>query len=282
MSRNSRGLLILLAGSAVDSSSGLFTRLTSADGATIASARGLLAFALLFTLLTLRGRPLAALRGLGPWGALFVAVSSSGMVLNVLALKFTAVANFFMIFATAPFLAALLGWLVLRERPDRATLMAAAAGLVGIAVMVSGGLTGVNVGDVISLVVVLAYAVNVMVLRKAPGIDVLALISMTTLGSGLIALPFADFAPLAAGDWGVLAVLGFGQLGLGNILIFTAAKRVTAAEAGLLGIMGAVLAPLWVLVGLAEIPPPATLMGGAIILAAGLAHFAAARRAPAV
>ena len=251
------GLVWLMAGSAVDSTSGALTRLTGADGFTTASARGFLAFLFLFALLAIRdkGRVLPSVLGLGWWGAVFAVMNSGGMVLNVLSLKLTAVANFFMIFATAPFVAALLGWLFLKEKMDLATFLAAIAGFAGIAIMVSGSLTGVNLGDVLALVVVLSYALNVLIVRKAPKIDVLPLICVTVLASGFIAL-------------------GFLQLGLGNILIFTAVSKVTAAQAGLLGIMGAVFAPIWVFLALGEVPPTATLIGGAVILTAAVLHFA--------
>lgn len=264
-----------MAGSAVDSSSGVLTRLTEADGFTIASARGFLAFAFLFTVLMIRdrGRIGPALAGLGLWGAIFALMNPIGMVMNVLALKLTTAANFFMIFATAPFVAALLGWLVLREKLDLATGLAALAGFAGIAIMVSGGLSGVNLGDVLAMLVVLAYGINVLILRRAPQMDVLALITVTVLVSGVMAAPFATFGGLGTRDWAVLTGLGFFQLGLGNILIFAAVARVTAAQAGLLGIMGAVFAPTWVFAVLGEVPPERTLIGGAVILAAGVGHF---------
>ncbi|MFN7269250.1 MAG: hypothetical protein ACK5UA_09715 [Cereibacter sp.] len=109
------GLLLLLAGAAADSTSGLFTRLLPTDGFTTASGRGLAAFAFLFVLLAVRdGRgTLRALAGVGVWGAVLVALNSVGMVLNILSLSLTSVANFFMIFATAPFVAALGAWLLL-------------------------------------------------------------------------------------------------------------------------------------------------------------------------
>lgn len=269
------GLVWLMAGSAVDATSGVLTRLTASDGFTTASARGFLAFLVLFAVLAVRdkGRVWPSIRSLGWWGLLFAAMNSGGMVLNVLSLKLTAVANFFMIFATAPFVAALLGWMFLREKPDLATLLAALAGFAGIAVMVSGGLAGVNLGDVLAIVVVFSYALNVLIVRKAPKIDVLPLICVTVLASGVIAWPFAHFGGLQPKDWGALVALGFVQLGLGNVLIFTAVSKVTAAQAGLLGIMGAVFAPIWVFAVLGEVPPARTLLGGAVILSAAAAHF---------
>lgn len=276
MRRQTLGLILLLGGAAADSSSGVLTRLTTADGFTTASARGLIAFAFLFIVLVIRDRSKVAARiaGIGRWGLLFVAMNAGGMVLNVLSLKYTAVANFFMIFATAPFLAAVMARLFLKEPLDRATLLAALAGFGGIAIMVSGGLAaGGTLGNILAVIVVTIYAGLVIILRFAPRIEVLPLICMTVLGSGLLALPMADFSGLSLRDWAVLGGLGVGQLAIGNLLIFSAVSRVSAAQAGMLGILGAVFAPSWVFAVLGEVPPLPTLIGGAVILTAAVLHL---------
>lgn len=271
------GLLLLIAGAAVDSTSGLFTRLLQVDGFTTASGRGFFAFALLFAVLAVRdkGRVAASILGLGLWGAVFVGLNASAMVMNVLSLKFTAVANFFMIFATAPFVAAVMARVVLGERLDAATLLASVAGFAGIAVMMLGSAqAGGMLGNLLAVAVVLSYGALVLMMRRTPDIDVLPLITMTVLASGLIAWPFSDFSRMqGAGDWSVMAALGFIQLGLGNMLIYSAISRIAAAQAGLLGILIAAFAPLWVFVVLGEVPPVATLIGGAIILGAAGLHF---------
>ena len=270
------GLGLLFVGAAVDSTSGLFTRLLPADGFTTASGRGFVAFAFLFLVLAIRerGRVLAPILGLGLWGAAFVAINAGGMVMNILSLKLTSVANFFMIFATAPFIAAVLGRVLLKERLDLATMCAAVAGFVGIAVMMLGGTSGgVNLGDVLALLVVLTYATIVLIVRKAGALDILPLCTVTVLASGFLALPLADFSPMTARDWGVLGALGVFQLAIGNLLIFNAVARIPAAQGGLLGILIAGFAPLWVFLVLGEVPPPATLYGGAIILGAAVLHL---------
>jgi len=270
------GLLLLLAGAAADSTSGLFTRLLTTDGFTTASGRGLAAFAFLFVLLAVRdGRgTLRALAGVGVWGAVLVALNSVGMVLNILSLSLTSVANFFMIFATAPFVAALGAWLLLGERVERATLLAAIAGFIGIAVMMfAGARSGAVLGDLLALVCVFLYAAVVLVLRRCQSVDILPTITLTVLASGLLALPLADFSMVQPQDIALLAVFGALQLAIGNLLIFTAATRIPAAQSGLLGILNAGFAPFWVFLFLQEVPPPATLLGGAIILGAAIAHL---------
>lgn len=283
MKASTLGLVLLIAGAAVDSTSGLFTRLLPVDGFTTASGRGFFAFALLFTVLALRerGRVLRPILGLGVWGALFVGLNAGGMVMNILSLKFTAVANFFMIFATAPFVAAVLARVVIKEPLDAATLLASVAGFAGIAVMMLGGASaGGTIGNLLAVAVVFTYAVIVLIVRRAPDMDILPLITMTVLASGILALPLADFSPLAPRDWGLLALLGFLQLGIGNLLIFNAVARIPAAQAGLLGILIAAFAPVWVFLVLGEVPPTATLWGGAIILGSAIAHLVWTLRQP--
>jgi drug/metabolite transporter (DMT)-like permease len=270
------GLLLLIGGAAVDSTSGLFTRLIAADGFTTASGRGFAAFVFLALLLGLRdrGRVLPSLIGVGLWGALFVVLNGGGMVLTILALSNTAVANFFMIFATAPFVAAIAARLVLGEPLDLATLLAAAAGFVGIAVMmVAGARSGGLLGDLLAMACVGFYAANILVVRRQPSLDILPVSVLTVLLSGLLALPFADFAAVTPRDGVLLALFGVLQLALANLLVFSAASRIPAAQSGLLGILNAGFAPLWVFLFLGEVPPPATLAGGAIILSAAVAHL---------
>jgi drug/metabolite transporter (DMT)-like permease len=50
---------------------------------------------------------------------------------------------------------------------------------------------------------------------------------------------------------------------------------------GLLGVMNAAFAPLWVWLFLAEVPPAPTLIGGGVVIAASLAHFFRKWRGPA-
>ena len=86
--------------------------------------------------------PFAQIRRIGSpaviAGLALVAAYSGG----IYAIQNTSVANAMLLFATAPFMAAVLGWLVLREPVRAATWIAIAVALAGIAIMVadkSGG-----------------------------------------------------------------------------------------------------------------------------------------------
>lgn len=270
------GLLLMLLGSLLDSSSGLFTRLISADNFSTVAGRGFAAFAFLLAVMAWRdGRGMVArLVGIGRFGWAFVALNGIGMVLNVLSLRYTAVANFFMIFATAPFAAGLLGWLVLKEKLDGPTIAAALAGFAGIAIMMLGGArSGGLIGDLMAIGCVFTYSCIVLIARRARRFDVLPIITLTCLMSGLLAAPFADFSTITMRDGMTLAAFGSIQLALGNLCIFAAASRIPPAQSGLLGVFNAGFAPLWVFFALGEVPPQATLLGGALVLTAAIGHL---------
>lgn len=270
------GLLLLTIGAVIDSSSGLFTRLISADSFTVASGRSLSAFFCLIIALAIRdrGRIWPSLTGIGKAGLAFVLLNASGMVMTILSLRHTSVANFFMISATAPFVAGLLGWLILKEKLDWATGLAAAAGFAGIAIMMTGKTTANGqIGDLLALACVLTYSAIVLLTRGAR-FDILPVIALTCLASGLMPLPFADFASLSLQDASTLFLFGAVQIAIGNLFIFAAASRVPPAQSGLLGVFNAALAPLWVFFALGDVPAQASLIGGGIVLAAAIAHLA--------
>ena len=68
--------------------------------------------------------------------------------------------------------------------------------------------------------------------------------------------------------------MGCVQLGTGCLLATAASKHLSATELGLLALLEPILGPIWVWVLMGENPGPATLAGGAIVLAAVLANEA--------
>ena len=77
------------------------------------------------------------------WPGLYAGLAISvAMVTFILSVNATSVANTLFLLAVSPFMAAVLGWLLLRERVDRSTWTAMAVALVGVAIMVWHGLTG--------------------------------------------------------------------------------------------------------------------------------------------
>ena len=75
-------------------------------------------------------------------------------------------------------------------------------------------------------------------------------------------------------DLAQLAIFGALTMGGGMALFTVGARRIPSAQAALLGALETPLAPLWVWLAFAEVPPTATFIGGGLIIAALAWHFA--------
>ncbi len=82
------------------------------------------------------------------------------------------------------------------------------------------------------------------------------------------AAPFAHLAAAGGKDTALLATLGVCQIGLGFVFLTIGGRLIPAGEVALITLLEVVLGPLWVWVFLSEQPAAATLVGGAIVLAA--------------
>jgi drug/metabolite transporter (DMT)-like permease len=270
------GVLLVLASAACFSLAGVLTKMVPSDSWTIVCWRGLFAAPLivLYVLWRERRRPLGAIFRLGWRGWVLATLGSLCSAAFIAAFKATYVANVAVIYATVPFAAAVLGWLALRERVRVSTLLAAAGALLGVVVMVSGGIgAGRLAGDLLALLMTLGmavYMVLIRVFRQAPVVLALAASSLQLFLAGWF---LTDPLAASAADLAIIALFGV-VFALAAILLTEGTRRIPAAEAGLLGTAETPLGPLLAWLILAELPPPASLIGGAIVLAVVLAHAA--------
>ena len=217
-----------------------------------------------------RGRVVSAFRLAGyraVVGALCHAASSTCFVLAVL---HTTVANVVFIMASAPLLAAVVAWRLLRERIETRTLGAMIVAVIGIAVMMSEGLaTGDVTGTLLALVTTFGFAGIAVVARWGGGLNMLPAVC---LGAALTVV--AGWM-MAGGDVAVtipdlLYALASGGLltATGATLFLYGAKFVPAGVLAFLTLTEVVLAPIWVWAAFAEVPSAYTLAGGAVVLVA--------------
>ena len=109
----------------------------------------------------------------------------------------------------------------------------------------------------------LAFAGMVVLQRRQPKASMIAVNAIDALGSGLFGLINSPHPPLGVYDLAVLFVFGLTTIGLSFVLFIEGAKLIPSAEAGLISLLDVVLDP-----------GAATLIGGAIVLGAALAHGA--------
>lgn len=208
---------------------------------------------------------------------------------GIYAIQTTSVANAMLLFASAPFMAAILGWIVLREPVRAATWIATIVAMLGIGVMVAGQTDGASiVGSLAALGSAFGFAVFTVALRWGRSGEMLPAVLLSGVFAIFItyAICLALGAPLilSLNDGGIAMGMGVFQVGAGLILYTLGSKTVPAAELTLLSLAEVLLGPLWVWLFLGETVTAYTLIGGTILLAAiaGNALSGARRKPPPV
>ena len=202
-------------------------------------------------------------------GLSLVAAYSGG----IYAIQNTSVANAMLLFATAPFMAAVLGWLVLREPVRAATWIAIAVALGGILIMVSDKTGDVAVqGSLAALGSALGFAVFTVALRWGRSGEMLPSVFLSGLFAIVITFGICQILELSVvlslQDGGVAMGMGVFQVGAGLILYTLGSRSLPAAELALLSLAEVLLGPLWVWLFLNETARLNTLVGGAVLLIA--------------
>lgn len=275
------GVLLITASTLMWSSAGFFVRALDLDLWTIVAWRSL--FACLFLLplaFMLHGPALFRLRqNVGPGGLVAIPVMAVAMFSYVAALKLTSVANVMVVYATVPFLAAGLAFLLLRERPALRALGAAGVAFLGVMIMASSASAAADLaGNGFALLMTMGFAASVVIARRWTSYDATL---VTGLASGLCAL--ACFAVALATlpalpvptlpQFGILFLFSLATQSLSYLFFLLGSRHLPSSEAGLIALLDVILGPLWVWLVFAETPGTPALTGGALVLLAVVGYL---------
>ncbi|WP_379062935.1 DMT family transporter [Mesorhizobium sp. UC74_2] len=193
----------------------------------------------------------------------------------VVALSYTKVANILLMQAGVPLLAALLSWLLFRERVSAATWAAIAGVIVGVAIMVSESLGGAvsPIGDGLALLIAFMFSVATVITRRFAQVRMTPATCLGTILAALFAASQASQFAVSPRDMGFLFAFGVINLGVGLAFFATGARLVPAAVAALLGTFEPILGPIWVWLVHGEVPSARTMVGGIVVVAALLVHI---------
>ena len=206
---------------------------------------------------------------------------------GIYGIQSTSVANAMLLFASAPFMAAILGWIFLRERVRKATLVATLFAIVGIGIMVQDKSQGGTalLGNLAALGSAFGFAVFTVALRWGRSGDMLPAAFL----SGIFAILITSSICLVSGltfqisfnDTSISMGMGVFQVGAGLVLYTLGSKTLPAAELTLLSLAEVLLGPLWVYLFLNEVATLNTLLGGLVLLLAIAGNaISGARRKP--
>lgn len=275
------GIVLTTMSAIAYSTSGFFTRLIHLDAWTILFWRGIFAGLFIggFTVWQHRRATLAAVRAIGGPGLVAASLSTLATIMVINAFRRTSVADVTIIFATAPFVTAALGWLWIQERESWATLLASTGALIGVIVMVGGAvMEGHLIGDLLAFGSTLCMAVMMIVIRKHRATPMLPAACLSAFLCALVVWPVARPGTAGPKDMAYLVLFGTTQLGLGLLLLTLGARLVSATESALMGALEAPLGPLWVWLAFSEVASLTTWVGGAIVMAAVSAHILTSSR----
>lgn len=229
------------------------------------------------------GNPFPMIRSVGfagTIGGLCLVVAFAGAIHSI---QSTTVANAVFLFTASPFVAALLGWLILREAVRPATWAAMALAVIGMFVMVReglavGALSG-NIAAILSAAGFGAFAVTLRWGRVADATPIALLGAVFAAITAGVVLMVQGVSPLmSAPDTAIALFLGAGILATGMILFTLGARVLPAAEATLLSLIEVMLAPVWVWLVFRETASVGTFVGGTILLVAVMMNAVAGAR----
>ncbi len=219
------------------------------------------------------GHPAVAVRGVGLAGV----VGGLGLVFAfagaIYAIQTTTIANAVFLFTASPFVAAILGWILLGERVSPRTWAAISLAVVGMYLIVRDDLAiGALAGNIAALLSAVGFGAFSVALRWGRLSEMLPVSMLGGLFSAVVAaiVLAAQGMPLVVSAWdmGMALAMGAVILALGMVMYTLGSRVIPAAELTLLSLIEVLLAPLWVFLFLGETASTATFLGGGVLLAA--------------
>ena len=228
----------------------------------------------IFLILTYRKKVFTAFIKSGVPGLVGGLVLSTGFCGYVFAMYNTTVANTNFIIQTQTIFLAIFGYLFLKEKISKLTLVSIGLAISGIILMVGTSLSpGQMSGNIAAFIMPISFAILILIIRKYPNVDMVPLQLVAGIIAMTIGYMIAGKIIISYYDIYLGFLAGFFQLGFGFILITIGARRTPSALVGIIMLTEAVLGPLWAWLFINEQPPAMVLIGGCVVIIAVLLQF---------
>jgi drug/metabolite transporter (DMT)-like permease len=194
------------------------------------------------------------------------------MTLFVFANKHTTAANAILLQYGAPVYVAILGSIMLKEKPRVEHWLALLAILCGMVLFFQDSLGAGNfLGDAVATLTGFTFALNIVMLRKQKDARPLDALLMGNIFTALIAGSISLFLPapiFTVKSIFAILELGIFQIGVSSILFAYGIKRITALESILTAVLEPLFSPVWVYIIIGEAPGRRAILGGLVIIGA--------------
>ncbi|MCO5059555.1 MAG: DMT family transporter [Rhizobiaceae bacterium] len=208
----------------------------------------------------------------GKSGLLVAALYGATSLTFIIAVYNTSTANLVFILAFNTMFAALLSWMFLRQRPRPVTFAAMAAMILGIGIIVGDSIgSGTLFGDFMAGLSAFMVAAAITVTR-ATGRDMgFAALVAVIIPAAVAAVMVLRTGFDVAEPWWII-FNGAVVMPISFFCLATGPKYISGPEVAMFYLLETVLAPIWVWLIFAERPTTQSLIGGAILIAALVAH----------
>jgi len=215
-------------------------------------------------------------------GGLCLASAFTGFIFSI---TMTSAAVTLFMLAAMPFIAAIFGYLILKETLRRMTLLSMFIAFIGVMIMIiNDSINGSAIGAFVGFLSALGFALYTVTIRWRPETPKFTTVVLAGIFCALFSLIiiFIYNKPFVIPTQNVYLSLLHGSLvATGLILYSLGAKYMPAAELALLSLMEVVGGVLWVwipLFGINEVPSFLTIIGGTIVTTAVILHGFGARK----
>ncbi|MGC3939423.1 DMT family transporter [Roseobacter sp. EG26] len=264
------GVFLVVASAFVFSSAGIFTNAVDTQAWDIIFWRGIAAAVFTLFYIGARGRLGSEFGAFGRPALLVTVLMAAGTAAFIPAFKLSSVANVALIYAAAPFFAAGLSWLVIREAPTRQVVTASLCAFFGVLVIVSGSLGNARLlGDGLALFMTLMMAGTMVVYRVHPETTAALPAALSSVILLPAAIVFGQPFEVPTAELPHLILFGL-VFAVASVTLSEGARRLPSAETALLSALEVPLAPVLAWFILVEIPTLRVVIGGAIVFLAVL------------
>lgn len=264
------GVSLVIVSAVVFSTAGVFTNGVVTDAWGVIFWRGLAAACFTLMYMAVRGTLADEIQVFGKPALLVAGLMAAGTAAFIPAFKLSSVANVALIYAAAPFVAAGLSWVFIREAPARLVVIASLAAFLGVLIIVSGSLGETRLlGDGLAFFMTLMMAGTMVVYRAKPNTTAALPAALSSVALLPVAAIFGRPLEVPVSELPILVLFGL-VFAVASVTLSEGARRLPSAETALLSALEVPLAPLLAWVVLSETPSQRVLGGGAIIFLAVL------------
>jgi len=261
--------MMIVSATIVSTAGLIFRSLESIDAFGVVFFRGLaLSFVMLIVLNAFyRQRVFLTIWSVGRQGVLGALFFTGAQIFYVFAFSNTTVANTTFTIALAPFITALLAFIVIKERIERTTLLAMAIACFGvIAIIVTDVSSEGLLGVFFALMTAFCFSCFAVTLRRNKHVEMLPVLLLTGVFSMIVGLVFGQWNVIPQiYDIALCFIWGGILQGCGQSLLVLSARVLKAAEIPLIMLLEFSLGPIWVWMFFEEIISLGTLFGGGLI-----------------